>query len=201
MSTKKALSVALQVPSLWLLNAGFFVCGFHLAFVAIHFPAFLADEGFEPWLAPVALTTIGITNIFGTYCCGLFGGWYSKRVVLSLLYLARALVFLLFIVLPVSQTTVLIFSVLIGLLWLGTVPLTSGLVGDLFGTRYLSMLFGVVFFGHQLGGFFGSWLAGIVFDMFGSYQAMWWLSIALGVLSAALHWPISERPVEQFSTA
>ena len=189
------LKAASQVPSFWLLNAGFFVCGFHLAFVAFHLPAFLADKGFEPWLGTAALTTVGVTNIFGCYYCGVLGGRYPKKSVLSLLYLARAGVFFLFFVTPITATSVIVFSGALGLLWLGTVPLTSGLVGHIFGTRYLSMLFGIVFFGHQIGGFLGSWLAGLAFDSFGSYDAMWWLSIGLGVLSAAIHWPISERPV------
>ena len=125
----------------------------------------------------------------------MLGGRYSKKAVLSLLYLARAAVFFLFIVTPITEATVLVFGATIGLLWLGTVPLTSGLVGHIFGTRYMSMLFGIVFLGHQIGGFLGAWLGGAAYDMFQSYQAMWWLSIALGLLSAALHWPIKERPL------
>lgn len=194
-SMRAALSSAAHVPSFWLLNAGFFVCGFHLAFVAVHLPSFLSDKGFEPWLSTAALTTIGFANIVGSYGCGVLGGRFPKKTVLSLLYLARAAIFLLFIVFPVTETSVLVFSAAVGLLWLGTVPLTSGLVGYIFGTRYMSMLFGIVFLGHQFGGFLGAWLGGWAFDLFGSYQSMWWLSIALGVLSAALHWPIVERPV------
>lgn len=194
-SMGETFRTAVYTPSFWLLNAGFFVCGFHLAFVATHLPSFLSDKGFEAWLATAALTLIGITNIIGSYYCGVLGGHFPKKSVLSLLYLSRAAVFLLFIFFPVTETTVLVFSAAIGFLWLGTLPLTSGLVGQIFGTRYMSMLFGIVFLGHQLGGFLGAWLAGAAFDAFGSYDSMWWLSIGLGVLSAAIHWPISERPI------
>lgn len=191
----EALRAAFAIPSFWLLNAGFFVCGFHLAFVGVHLPGFLSDRGFDPWLATVSLTIVGLTNIAGSYACGVLGGKYSRKNLLSLLYLARAAIFLLFILTPVTELTVMIFSAAMGFLWLGTVPLTSGLVGHIFGTRYMSMLFGIVFMGHQFGGFLGSWIGGYAYDTFGSYDAMWWLSIALGVASAAIHWPISEKPV------
>lgn len=198
---RQALRTASNIPSFWLLNAGFFVCGFHLAFVGVHLPAFLADEGFEPWLATAALTAVGITNIIGVYGFGVLGGLHSKKMLLSYLYLARSAVFLLFIVTPINEASVLIFGATMGFLWLGTVPLTSGLVGDIFGTRYMSMLFGIVFLGHQMGGFLGAWMAGAAFDKFGSYDVMWWLSVALGLLSAALHWPIDEREIPQVRAA
>ncbi len=198
---RQALRTACNIPSFWLLNAGFFVCGFHLAFVGVHLPAFLADEGFEPWLATAALTVVGITNIIGVYGFGVLGGLHSKKMLLSYLYLARSAVFLLFIVTPINEASVLIFGATIGFLWLGTVPLTSGLVGDIFGTRYMSMLFGIVFLGHQMGGFLGAWIAGVAFDRLGSYDVMWWLSVALGFLSAALHWPIDEREIPQVRAA
>ncbi len=200
-SLGEALRSASRVPSFWLLNAGFFVCGFHLAFVGIHLPAFLADKGFAPWLATAALTTVGLTNIIGVYYCGVLGGLYSKKKLLAVLYLARAAAFFIFIMLPVTEFSVLLFGAIVGFLWLGTVPLTSGLVGHLFGTRYMSMLFGIVFLGHQFGGFLGAWLAGATFDRFGSYDAIWWLSIALGVISSALHWPIDERETSQVRPA
>ncbi len=189
-----AFSEALGVPSYWLLNAGFFVCGFHLAFIGVHFPAFLQDEGFGPGLATVALSVVGLANIVGSYGFGVLGGHYSKKNLLSLLYLGRAAAILLFIALPITDLTVLLFSGVMGLLWLGTVPLTSGLVAEMFGTRYMAMLFGLVFLGHQFGGFLGAWLGGVAFDTLGTYDAMWWISIALGVISALLHWPIAERP-------
>lgn len=190
-----AFSEALCVPSYWLLNAGFFVCGFHLAFIGVHFPAFLQDEGFGPGLATVALSVVGLANIVGSYGFGVLGGHYSKKNLLSLLYLGRAVAILVFIALPITDLTVLLFSGVMGLLWLGTVPLTSGLVAEMFGTRYMATLFGLVFLGHQFGGFLGAWLGGVAFDTFGTYDAMWWISIALGVISALLHWPIAERPV------
>lgn len=193
---REALASAAAIPSFWLLNAGFFVCGFHLAFIGVHLPAFLADEGFEPWLATAALTTVGLTNIVGVYICGALGGHYQKKNLLSTLYLARAAAILLFIMLPITEASVLLFGAAMGFLWLGTVPLTSGLVGHMFGTRAMSMLFGIVFLGHQFGGFLGAWLAGLVFDRLGSYDMIWWLSVALGVLAALLHWPIDEREHE-----
>ncbi|MEM9441594.1 MAG: MFS transporter [Pseudomonadota bacterium] len=198
---RHALRTASNIPSFWLLNAGFFVCGFHLAFVGVHLPAFLADEGFAPWLATAALTAVGATNIIGVYTFGILGGLYSKKVLLSGLYLARAVVFSLFIVTPINEASVLLFGATIGFLWLGTVPLTSGLVGHIFGTRYMSMLFGIVFLGHQFGGFLGAWLAGMAFDRLGSYDAIWWLSVVLGLLSAALHWPIDERELPEMQAA
>ncbi|MDF2369142.1 MFS transporter [Sneathiella sp.] len=192
----EAFRDACRIPSFWLLNLGFLVCGFHLAFVAVHLPAFLADKGFEPWLATTGLTLVGLANIVGVYIFGYLGGVYSKKSVLSLLYLARALIFFLFIIIPITEVTVLVFSVAIGFLWLGTVPLTSGLVGYIFGTRYMSMLFGIVFFGHQIGAFLGSWLGGRSFDAFGSYDAIWWFCVLLGVMSAAIHMFIVEQPVK-----
>ncbi|MFX4223825.1 MAG: MFS transporter [Thalassobaculum sp.] len=187
-----AFSEALGSRDFWLLNSAFFVCGFHLAFVAIHLPAFLADRGFDPWLGAMALTVIGFANIIGSYAFGALGDRYRKKDVLSVIYLIRAAVFAGVLFLPVTPASVLVLCGLLGLTWLGTVPLTSGLVGVLFGTRYMSMVFGLVFIGHQLGGFLGAWLGGTAFDAFQSYDVMWMLSIALGVLSAILHWPIRE---------
>jgi MFS family permease len=200
-SLSEAFHEARRHKGFWLLTTGFFVCGFHLAFVAVHLPAYLSDKGMPPWLAAATLTLVGVCNIVGTYFCGYFGQRYPKKSVLSLLYLARAAIFLVFIVAPVSETTVLLFGAAMGFLWLGTVPLTSGLVAYIFGPAYLSMLFGIVFFGHQVGGFLGAWLAGTAYDYLGSYDAMWWLSVALGVGSALLHWPIDERPVSRLAVA
>ncbi|MEM9028142.1 MAG: MFS transporter [Pseudomonadota bacterium] len=196
-SLSEALRSASRVPSFWLLNAGFLACGFHLAFIGVHLPGFLADKGFDTWLAAAALATVGFTNIIGVYICGVLGDLYAKKNVLSVLYLVRTALILMFILTPVSEVSVLLFSAFMGFLWLGTVPLTSGLVGSLFGTRYMSMLFGIVFMGHQVGGFLGAWLAGIAFDRFGSYDVMWWLSIGLGLIAAALHWPIKEHDAVQ----
>lgn len=198
---REAFNEACRVQSFWLLNAGFFVCGFHLAFIGIHLPAYLADSGFEPWLAAATLTLVGLCNIFGSYACGVLGDHYSKKAVLSLLYLARGAIFLAFLLIPQTEITVLVFGAAIGFLWLGTVPLTSGLVATMFGTAHMSMLFGIVFLGHQLGGFLGAWLAGYLYDVFGSYDVIWWLVILLSVSSAALHWPIEERPVARPAAA
>ncbi|MDF1791534.1 MAG: MFS transporter [Thalassobaculaceae bacterium] len=190
-----AFSQALASRDFWLLNSAFFVCGFHLAFVAVHLPAFLSDRGFEPWLGAAALTVIGFANIIGSYVFGVLGDRYLKKNVLSILYLIRAAVFAGFLILPITPVTVLTLTALLGLTWLGTVPLTSGLVGAIFGVRYMSMVFGLVFVGHQVGGFLGAWLGGTAFDALQSYDVMWVVSIALGVMSAALHWPIREvRP-------
>ena len=190
-----ALSQGLASRDFWLLNAGFFVCGFHLAFVAVHLPAYLSDLGFEPWLGAAALTVIGLANIIGSYGFSALGDRYLKKNVLGVLYLIRATVFAGFLILPITPAVVLILSGLLGLTWLGTVPLTSGLVGSIFGIRYMSMMFGLVFVGHQIGGFLGAWIGGAAFDALRSYDLMWQLSVALGILSAALHWPIREtRP-------
>lgn len=198
---RQALGEARAERGYWLLNAGFFVCGFHLAFVAVHLPSYLTDQGFGSGLAAAALTLIGLCNAVGSYACGALGGRYPKKTLLSLLYLARGGIFLAFLVVPLTKASVLIFSAAIGFLWLGTVPLTSGLVATVFGTSYLSMLFGIVFLSHQVGGFLGAWLGGYIFDAVGSYSAMWWINVALALLSAAFHWPISERPVARLAAA
>jgi len=195
----EALREALRHRGFLLLTAGFFVCGFHVTFVATHLPAYLSDAGYSSWLGAAALTLVGLANIFGTLGAARFGDYFEKRLVLSIYYLLRSLVFLVFIIVPLSEISVLVFAFVLGLLWLGTVPLTSGLVATLFGPRYMSMLFGIVFMSHSFGGFVGSWLGGFIYDGLGSYTAMWWLSIALGILSAMFHYPIKERPVARLS--
>ena len=179
----------------WLLNSGFLVCGFHVSFIATHLPAFLNDHAFSPMLAAFALGLIGFFNIIGTYLAGLYGGRYRKKYLLSGLYLARALVIALFIMLPLSDVTLLLFAAAMGLLWLGTIPLTSGLVAEIFGTRYGGTLFGIVFFSHQVGCFLGAWLGGYFFETTGSYSLMWQLAVLLGIVAALLHWPIRDAPV------
>ncbi|RME97972.1 MAG: MFS transporter, partial [Alphaproteobacteria bacterium] len=178
-----------------LLTAGFFVCGFHVVFVATHLPAFLADRAFEPWVATWALALIGLANVVGTYLCGKAGQVMEQRVALSWLYIGRAVIFLGFLYVPLTETTVLLLSAAIGLFWLGTVPLTSGLIATLFGPRWMSMLFGLVFFSHQIGSFLGAWLGGYFYDVYQSYEVMWWISVALGIVAALFHWPIREVPV------
>ena len=194
---REALDEARRHAGFWLLTLGFFVCGFHLAFVGVHLPVYLDDQGMPGWLGAATLTLVGACNIVGTVVCGHLGQRFEKRRVLTALYLGRALIFLVFLVGPLTEASVLAFGAAMGFLWLGTVPLTSGLVASIFGPAYLSMLFGIVFLSHQLGGFLGAWLAGYAFDALGSYDPIWWLSVLLGLLSAALHWPIDERPVRR----
>jgi MFS family permease len=198
---RQALGEAFTHRGFWLLTIGFFVCGFHVIFVATHLPAYLGDKGMPAWLGASTLMLVGLFNIIGSYSAGVLGGRFLKKNVLTILYLLRSLVFLLFILLPISNFTVLAFGALLGLLWLSTVPLTSGLIGTVFGPAYMSMLYGVVFFSHQIGAFFGAWLGGKLYDMFGSYDAMWWISVALGLVAAALHWPIAEKPVARLAPA
>lgn len=178
-----------------LLNCGFLVCGFHVAFIATHLPAFLNDSAIAPMRAAFALGLIGVFNILGTYLAGLYGGRYRKKYLLSGLYLGRALVIAVFIALPLSNVTVMLFAAAMGLLWLGTIPLTSGLVAEIFGVRYGGTLFGIVFFSHQVGSFLGAWLGGYLFEMTGSYTLMWQLAVLLGIIAALLHWPIRDEPV------
>lgn len=191
----QVLSSARTHSGYWLLNSGFLVCGFHVAFIATHLPAFLNDSAIAPMRAAFALGLIGVFNIIGTYLAGLYGGRYRKKYLLSGLYLGRALVIAVFIALPLSDVTVMLFAAAMGLLWLGTIPLTSGLVVQIFGIRYAGTLFGIVFFSHQVGSFLGAWLGGYFFEATGSYTLMWQLAIVLGIVSALLHWPIRDEPV------
>lgn len=180
-----------------LLTAGFFVCGFHVTFVATHLPAFLLDQGFEPWLGATCLAVIGFVNIIGTFVFGRWGAVVEKRVALSWLYFGRGVVFAALLIVPLSVPSAIVFAALIGFFWLGTVPLTSGLVATLFGPKWMSMLFGIVFLSHQFGAFLGAWLGGYAYDKVQSYDAMWWLSIALALMATVLHWPIREEPVQR----
>ena len=194
-SLREALNEASRHSGYWLLCGGFFVCGFHVAFIATHLPPFLSDHNLPPMLAATAIAMIGFFNILGTITSGWLGGKFRQKHVLSYYYLARAIVIAGFLVFPVTQTSVLIFSGAIGFLWLGTVPLTSGLVAQVFGPRYLGALFGIVFFSHQIGGFLGAWLGGYMFDLTGSYDLVWFVAVGLGVLAAILHWPIADSPI------
>jgi MFS family permease len=177
------------------LTAGFFVCGWHVAFIAVHLPAYLADGDIGAGIAAWCLALVGLFNVIGSYTAGVLGGRFSKKYCLSLLYLARAVLILVFIMVPLSVASALLFAAIMGLLWLSTVPLTSGLVAQIFGPRYMATLFGIVFFSHQIGSFLGVWLGGYLYDTYGSYDLIWWLSIALGLVAALLHWPIDERAV------
>jgi MFS family permease len=190
-----ALSEAGRHSGYLYLTAGFFVCGWHVAFIAVHLPAYLADGGISATIAAWCLALVGLCNVIGSYASGVLGGRFSKKYLLTFLYAARSLVILVFILVPLKVASALIFSAVMGLLWLSTVPLTSGLVAQMFGLRYMATLFGIVFFSHQVGSFLGIWLGGYLYDTRGSYDLVWWLSIALGLIAALLHWPIDERAV------
>jgi predicted MFS family arabinose efflux permease len=194
-SLQQALAEAGGHRGYLLLVAGFFVCGWHVAFIAVHLPAYLADGGLSTGTAAWALALIGLFNVIGSYAAGILGGRLSKKYCLSFLYTARSILILVFILLPLTTASALIFSAIIGLLWLSTVPLTSGLVAQIFGARYMGTLFGIVFLSHQVGSFLGVWLGGVLYDAYGTYAPIWWISIALGLIAALLHWPIDEREV------
>lgn len=198
-TVREALAEAARHPSYWYLIAGFFVCGFHVAFIMVHLPAFAIDQGLPSWVGPFALSVVGIANIIGTYIAGQSGRFIEKRRGLSLIYFGRSVIFLGFLFLPMTPVTVITLCGLLGLLWLATIPLTSGLVATFFGTTWMSMLFGIVFLSHQVGSFLGVWLGGRLFDMTKSYDAMWWISIALGLVAALAHWPIQEKPVARLA--
>ncbi len=192
-----ALREAMTHRGFILLTAGFFVCGFQVVFVGTHLPAYLADKAMPTWLAAWSLALVGLFNIVGSFGSGMLGDRFRKKNVLSLIYLLRSVVFLVFLAMPLTETSTLIFAATLGLLWLGTVPLTSGLVAQIFGPTYMSMLYGVVFLSHQVGSFFGAWLGGLAYDRLGSYDMMWWISVALGLMAAALHYPIPDRPIQR----
>jgi len=196
-SIKEALIEALKTKSFFLLTIGFFVCGFHVTFVAVHLPAYINDQNLPSWVGGWALALIGLFNIIGTLLFGYLGDHGSKKNLLSLLYSLRGCLFLIFIFLPKTELTVLLFASLLGILWLSTVPLTSGIITVVFGPYYMSMLFGIVFFSHQVGSFLGSWLGGKLFDVYGSYDIMWWSCVFLGFLSAFVHMPIKETSVKR----
>ncbi|MBT3660938.1 MAG: MFS transporter [Rhodospirillaceae bacterium] len=181
------------------LTAGFYVCGFQVAFIAVHLPAYLADQGASATLGATALMLIAFFNMIGSWASGWMGGRLSKKYLLSGIYVLRAMIIAVFIMLPVGPISVSIFAAAIGLLWLSTVPLTSGLVAQIFGTRYMGMLYGIVYLSHQMGSFSGVWLGGRLYDDTGSYDVVWWGAIALGLMSALLHLPINEKPLNRLS--
>ncbi|QGZ40356.1 nitrate/nitrite transporter NarK [Pseudoduganella flava] len=197
----QAIREALAHKGFWLLNLGFLACGFQLAFIAGHFPAYLVDRGFGAETGVVALAIVALANVGGTYLCGQLGSQYRRKHLLAYLYLIRSATMLAFVLLPVSTATVYAFAFVMGLTWLGTVPLTNGLVSQVFGVQYIGTLFGFVFVGHQLGGFLGMWLGGALFDATHSYDAMWLLSVLVGLVAAALHWPIDDRAVVRLQAA
>jgi predicted MFS family arabinose efflux permease len=195
------LRQAARSPSYWMLNAGFAACGFQLAFVATFLPSMLSDAALPPMTAAWVLATIGLANIVGTYLCGLLGARFRKPSVLAAIYVARAAIMAAFLLTPLSVASALLFGAALGLIWAGTVPLSSGLVADIFGERHMGFLFGVVYVGHQLGSFLGAWIGGRIHDQTGSYDAVWIAAIVLGLVAALLHWPIDDRPAAQVAAA
>jgi predicted MFS family arabinose efflux permease len=196
-TAREAMSEALGHRGYVLLTVGFFVCGFQVVFIGLHLPAYLADRGMAPHVAVAALALVGLFNIVGTYATGWLGMRMPKRYILSAIYFGRAVAIALFIWLPLSAWSVYAFAVTMGLLWLSTVPPTNGLVAQIFGVRYLSMLSGVTFFSHQIGSFLGAWLGGKLYDATGGYDLVWYLSIALGILAGLINLPIDEREVRR----
>ncbi|MCV0424273.1 MAG: MFS transporter [Roseibium sp.] len=195
-----AISEAFGTRGFILLTIGFFVCGFHVAFITVHLPPYIADLGLDPTWGATAIALIGLCNIVGSLASGYIGGRFSKPIFLSLIYLGRSVAIFAFIMLPISPTSVLVFSGVMGLLWLSTIPPTSGLVAVMFGPRYMATLFGFVFLSHQIGSFLGVWLGGKLYDETGSYDAIWWSGIVLGIMAAVIHWPIEEKPVPRLAT-
>lgn len=192
-----ALAEARAHRGFWLVTLGFFVCGFQVVFVATHLPAYLLDKGMSVDLGMVALALIGLANIPGSFLAGYLGARYPKKRLLAGIYVARALIITAFISAPLNEWTVYLFAIALGLVWLGTVPLTSGIVAQIFGVQYLSMLFGIVYLGHQIGAFLGGWLAGYVFDATGSYQTVWFIAIALSIGAAMANLLADERAVDR----
>ncbi|HEY8575532.1 MAG TPA: MFS transporter [Devosia sp.] len=197
----QALAKAWGHGSYKLLVIGFFVCGFHLAFINVHMPAYLVQCGLSPEVGSWTIAVIGLFNIVGSLLAGYLGGKLPKQLLLASIYFLRAIAIGAFLLIPVSEITAYAFAAAMGLLWLSTVPLTAGLVSLFFGARYMGMLYGVAFFSHQLGSFTGVWLGGFVYDQTGSYSLVWYLGILLGLASAALHIPINERSVPHFAAS
>jgi MFS family permease len=194
---RQALREAFVSRGYLLLTSGFFVCGFQIAFITAHFPAYISDLGIGSRWAVMAISLIGFFNIIGSLASGVIGQRYSKPLLLSWIYLARSIVFTAFLLIPASPTTVVVFSIVIGILWLSTVAPTNALVAVMFGTRYLGLLGGIVFFSHQVGSFLGVWMGGVLYDATGSYDVVWWVGVALGIFAAIVHWPIREEPVQR----
>tara|TARA_R110002167_G_scaffold6193_1_gene28157 strand:+ start:10008 stop:11240 length:1233 start_codon:yes stop_codon:yes gene_type:complete len=199
-SLPDALKEASSHLHYWLLIAGFFVCGFQLAFITVHMPAFLSDQGFDARVAVTSLSLIGLFNIFG---CLLFGSWsgkYSKKNLLGIIYALRAVTITLFMLVPISTTSIYLFSIMTGFLWLATIPPTSGLVAQMFGLKHMGTLYGIVFLNHQLGSFLGVWLGGYLYDQTGAYTVVWWSAAGIALLTALIHIVIDERPVLRLRT-
>lgn len=202
----QALKEAFKYPSFQLLMAGYFVCGFQVVFIGVHMPSYLKDKGLSPQVASYALALIGLFNVFGTYAAGALGQRLQKKNILAFIYLARAIAISVFLLVPLSPMSVYIFSGVMGLLWLSTVPPTNATIAQIFGVAHLSMLGGFVFFSHQIGSFMGVWLGGYLYDKTGSYDIVWYIAIALGILAALVNLPVREaaivrRPIPQAAQA
>jgi len=193
----QALSEAFRYPSFQLLMAGYFVCGFQVVFIGVHMPSYLRDKGLSPQVASYALALIGLFNVFGTYAAGVLGQRLQKKNILAFIYLARAIAISLFLLVPLSPASVYVFSSVMGLLWLSTVPPTNATVAQIFGVAHLSMLSGFVFFSHQIGSFMGVWLGGYLYDRTGSYNLVWYIAIVLGILAALVNLPIKEASISR----
>ena len=196
-SIAQAIGEAFRYPSFLLLTAGYFVCGFQVVFIGVHMPSYLRDHGLSPQVASYALALIGLFNVFGTYAAGSLGQRMPKRHILSFIYFVRAIAISLFLWAPLTPMSVYVFSAVMGTLWLSTVPPTNATVAQIFGVQHLSMLGGFVFFSHQLGSFMGVWLGGYLYDRTGSYDLVWYLAIALGVLAALINMPVKENPIQR----
>jgi len=196
----EALKEAFNHKGFILLTFGFFVCGFNITLVSAHIPGYIQERGFELWTAFAILSLIGLFNIFGTLTFGYLSGKYSKKMLLSILYFSRGIVLILFLILPTSTYVALGFGILYGYLWLSTIPPTNGIISQVFGTQYLAMLYGIVFFSHQIGSFFGAYLGGYFFDQYGSYDYAWYLSIVLSFFATLIHLPIDEKPLPRLAT-
>ena len=197
----EALKEAYKNKSYVLLTAGFFVCGFHITLVGTHVPKYVIDRGLEDWTAAMILSLIGLFNIFGSLASGYLSTKTSKKLILSCIYFLRGLSICLFIFTPPSTITSIIFGASFGILWLSTVPATSGIVAHIFGTRYLGLLYGLVFLSHQIGSFFGAYLGGLFYDLYGSYDYAWYLAIALSIFAGLIHLPIREQAIDRLQKA
>ena len=192
-----ALSEAMNYRSFQLLMAGYFVCGFQVVFIGVHMPSYLKDHGLSPEVASIALALIGLFNVFGTYIAGSLGQRLAKRKILSFIYFSRSVTIVLFLLAPLTPMSVYIFSSVMGLLWLSTVPPTNAVVAQIFGVAHMSMLGGFVFFSHQIGSFMGVWLGGYLYDKTGSYDIVWYIAIALGVFAALVNLPVKEHAIDR----
>jgi predicted MFS family arabinose efflux permease len=194
-SVAAAVREAFGHPSFLLLTAGYFVCGFQVVFIGVHMPSYLKDHGLTPNVATTALALIGLFNVLGTYAAGSLGQRMPKKYILSAIYALRSVAIVVFLGVPLTPMSVYVFSAVMGVLWLSTVPVTNAAVAQIFGVQYLSMLGGFVFLSHQIGSFLGAWLGGRLYDATGSYDLVWWIAVALGVFAALINLPVQERAI------